>query len=148
MENKEKLSSLSTCPICHEKILDKIVALGEHYQVVHNRFPTEDEIHQFRKDTKNQNKYMKSSKLDLTSLDSIEKKIYHYCPVCDRSMGIHKNNPELDTWEKVLKDHFNRRHESLCREPTSTEIKKFAKGTKKSKKGSIRALQAGAFSPR
>lgn len=63
-------------------------------------------------------------------------------------MGVHKDNPDLDTWEKILKDHFNRRHESLCREPTLIEIEKFSKGTRRSKKGNVRALQGGKFSPR
>lgn len=146
---KEKLSCTSSiCPICHEKLLGEIMVLAKHYQAVHYRYPSEDEMLQFRKNIKNQEQktYKKYSRLD--DLKPFEQKTYHYCPVCDQSMGIHKNNPDLDTWEKVLKDHFNRRHESLCREPTAVEIKKFAKGTKRSKKGNVRALQGGGFSPR
>ncbi len=143
--NKENLSTSSICPICHEKILGQIMALAVHYQAAHYRYPSEDEVLQFRKNIK-QKTYKKYSRLD--DLEPVEKKTYHYCPVCDRSMGIHKNNPDLDTWEKVLKDHFNRRHESLCREPTDVEIKNFSKGTKRSKKGNVRALQGGGFSPR
>lgn len=153
MEKKEKkscTSSISICPLCHEEILGKIISLGDHYQSVHDRYPNDDEIHQFRMDIKSTDKniFNKTSKVNFKNINPLEKKIYHYCPVCDRSMGVHKNNPDLDTWEKVLKDHFNRRHESLCREPTAVEIEKFSKGTRRSKKGNVRALQGGKFSPR
>lgn len=77
------------------------------------------------------------------------RKIYHRCPICDRSLVFNLNEKyQLDTWEKVLIHHFNTKHEGLYRQPTRTEIAKFVKGSKSKRKGSVWTISAGSVSPR
>lgn len=42
------VSQISICPTCKEAMRGDINALGEHYQIVHGRLPSDGEIHQFR----------------------------------------------------------------------------------------------------
>ncbi|MDO4451009.1 MAG: hypothetical protein Q4B79_08640 [Moraxella sp.] len=78
----------------------------------------------------------------------MDDKIYHYCPICDRSLKIHENDIMMNTLEKVLIHHFNTKHESLCRKPTEQELKKFSRGSKRRQKRSIRTISGGGVSPK
>ena len=42
------ISQTSICPTCKEALLGNLIVLGEHYQIIHGRLPTDGEIYQFR----------------------------------------------------------------------------------------------------
>lgn len=80
----------------------------------------------------------------------IHKPRSYYCPVCDRPLTPKKKkNREIDqvVLENLFIKHFNTRHESLCRQPTTQEMAKFLKGTIKPR-GSVATISGGRVSPR
>lgn len=81
----------------------------------------------------------------------IHKPRSYYCPVCDRPVMPKKKKKDKDidpaVLEKLFINHFNTRHESLCRQPTAQEIAKFLKGTVRSR-GSVATVSGGRVSPR
>ena len=93
---------------------------------------------------------MEELKLPMKKTLIIHKPRSYYCPVCDRPLTPKKKkNKSIDpaALEKLFINHFNTRHESLCRQPTPQEIAKFLKGTVRSR-GSVATVSGGRVSPR
>lgn len=91
----------------------------------------------------NKNIDIKKQKKNITEL-------YHYCPVCKKSLKKTVEPSVRSELIRIFNEHFERSHRGVYTYPTQNHINTFVKGrTKKDKKKrSVYTLQGGGCSPR